>query len=141
VINNASILTAVGIVGLELYKYGKVASIPFSEKYAMLETPYRTLVNNLKLGLHTLFLLDLDPSAERFMTVNEAVEILEKIDKNNLLKGKKIVGGARLGREDYVIKKGTVASLKGFDFGAAPHCLIVPGKLHFMEEEMLNLWS
>ena len=29
IIHNASILTAVGIIGLELYKYGKTTSIPF----------------------------------------------------------------------------------------------------------------
>jgi diphthine synthase len=32
VVYNASILTAVGVVGLQLYKYGKVTSIPFDNK-------------------------------------------------------------------------------------------------------------
>ena len=137
--NNASILTAVGVTGLELYKFGKVASIPFSEKYAALEAPYKVLCDNLKLGLHTLFLLDLDPSNERFMTVNEAMEVLEKLDKKKLLKT--VVGCARLGRGDYVVKKGSLKELKSFDFGSAPHCLIVPGRMHFMEEEMLDLWD
>ncbi len=145
VVNNASILTAVGITGLELYKFGKVTSIPFFEEYLNLETPYLVLKENQKSGLHTLFLLDLNPSEERFMTVNDALEILEKIEskkKNKLINKKTIfVGCARLGRDDFLIKKGNIEELKSFDFGKPPHCLIIPGKLHFMEEEVLELWS
>ncbi|MBW2985486.1 diphthine synthase, partial [Candidatus Woesearchaeota archaeon] len=32
IIHNSSILTAVGVVGFELYKYGKTTSIPFENK-------------------------------------------------------------------------------------------------------------
>ena len=41
IINNASILTAVGITGLQLYKFGKITSIPFDNPN--LETPYLVL--------------------------------------------------------------------------------------------------
>lgn len=147
VINNASILTAVGITGLQLYKFGKVTSIPFYEEYLNLETPYNVLKENKRMGLHTLFLLDLDlnPGSERFVTVNDALEILEKIEtkkKEKLInKDMLAVGCARLGGENFVVKKGTLEELKGFDFGKPPHCLIIPGKLHFMEEEVLELWK
>ena len=144
-INNASILTAVGITGLELYKFGKTTSIPFFEEYLNLETPYLVLKENQKFGLHTLMLLDLDPSKERFMTVNDALQILEKIEEKKkekaITKDTLFVGCARLGRIDYLVKKGTLKELKSFDFGKPPHCLIVPGKLHFMEEEVLELWN
>ena len=143
VINNASIMTAIGITGLELYKFGKTTSIPFFEEYMNLETPYNVLKENIDLGLHTLFLLDLDPSKERFMTVNDALEILEKIEgkqkKKVISDDTLFVGCARLGRDNYLVKKGTLQELKGVDFGKPPHCLIVPGKLHFMEEEVLEL--
>ena len=79
------------------------------------------------------------------MTVNDALEILEKIEKRKrgkvVGKGMLMVGCARLGGDDFVVKKGTLEELKGFDFGKPPHCLIVPGKMHFMEEEILELWS
>lgn len=143
VINNASILTAIGITGLELYKFGKVTSIPFYQE--SLETPYNVFKENQKAGLHTLFLLDLHPKENRFMTINEAIEILEKIEKkkqDDLITEKTLfVGCARLGREDHLIKTGTTEQLKDFDFGKPPHCLIIPGKLHFVEEEMLDLFS
>jgi len=144
VINNASVLTAVGITGLQLYKFGKVTSIPFYEEFLNLETPYNVLKDNQKMGLHTLMLLDLKPDLERFMTINDALEILEKIEekkKEKVVNGNMLViGCARLGSDDFIVKSGTLEELKGFDFGKPPHCLIVPGKMHFIEEEMVELW-
>jgi len=145
VIHNASILTAIGITGLQLYKFGKTTSIPFTENYAALETPYTVLKENRKMGLHTLFLLDLQPEKQEFMTVNEALEILEKIEarkKEGLIHDQLlVVGCARLGSDDFVIKSGTLQEIKSYNFGQPPHCLIIPGKLHFVEEEMVGFWE
>ena len=139
VINNASVITAVGITGLQLYKFGRITSIPFDNDN--LETPYLVLKENLSLGLHTLFLLDLQPP--RFMTITQAVAILENIETR---KNEKIInentlaiGCARLG-SDNLIKVGRLKELKEFDFGQPPHCLIIPGKLHFVEKEFLELY-
>ncbi|MBS3169257.1 diphthine synthase [Candidatus Woesearchaeota archaeon] len=145
VINNASVLTAVGITGLQLYKFGKTTSIPFPEDHPHLETPYNVIKENQSLGLHTLCLLDLQPDKNQFMTVPEAIMILENIEQrkqekiihNNLI----VVGCARLGSKEYIIKSGTIPELKSIDFGKPPQCLIIPGKLHFSEEEMLRLWK
>lgn len=145
IINNASILTAVGITGLELYKFGKTTSIPFPENIPHLETPYNVLKDNLSLGLHTLFLLDLNPEKNKFMTIRQALEILENIEKNKqqkLITSETIViGCARLGTDNYTIKAGKISELKQHDFGKAPYCFIIPGKLHFTEEEMLEYWK
>ena len=143
VINNASVLNAVGIVGLELYKYGKITSIPFIEDHPNLETPYNVLKENRE--MHTLFLLDLKPELEKFMTVNSALEILEKIEgrkKEGLISDDTLViGCARLGCSDFIIKSGKLSEIKKFDFGKPLHCLIIPGKMHFVEEEVLELWK
>lgn len=147
VINNASVFDAVGIVGLQLYKYGQIASIPFYEEFVELETPYTVLKENKKMGLHTLFLLDLNQSEEKFMTVNDGIEILLKIAKKKQGKEKVFssdslcIGCARLGSDDFVIKAGKAGELMAEDFGKPPHCLIVPGKMHFMEEECLKTFS
>ena len=80
IIHNTSILTAVGSVGLELYKYGKTTSMPFFEPSFEPETPYDVIKMNLKNGLHTLILLDITP--KRFMSVNQALaQLLEIEDK------------------------------------------------------------
>lgn len=145
VINNASILTAIGITGLQLYKFGKTTSIPFIEEQPNLETPYLVLKENLRSGLHTLFLLDLRPEENRFMTVNCALEILEQIEEHKkeklINKDMMVVGCARLGSDDFLVKAGKLAQIKKADFGKPPHCLIIPGKLHFLEEEMLEEWK
>ncbi|MFC1801308.1 diphthine synthase [Nanoarchaeota archaeon] len=145
VINNASILTAVGITGLQLYKFGKTTSIPFAENYWTIETPYNVLKQNLKSKLHTLFLLDLNPSEEKFMTVNNAIDILLKIEskqKQKIINKKtKVIGCARLGSKSPTIIYGEAEKLMGKDFGKPPHCLIIPGELHFMEEDVLKQYS
>lgn len=148
VIHNASILTAVGITGLQLYKFGKTTSLPFPENVKA-ETPYNIIKINKENKMHTLILLDIEPEKNRFMSVNDAVKILLGIEKK---KGKKegekkekifteetfCVGCARLGSENQIIKAGKAGEILKTDFGKPPHCLIVPAELHFMEEEALE---
>ena len=135
IVNNASVLNAVGVVGLELYKYGKVASIPFG--HSDVKAPCDVLKMNLANGLHSLFLLDLAPKENKYMECKEAVSYL--INNGAITADTKVVVCAKLGCKDYVVKyleAGSVSELKLY-----PQCLIVPGELHFVEEEMLELWS
>lgn len=140
VIHNASIISAVGVTGLQAYKFGKTTSIPLENEN--IEAPYDVLKDNLSLGLHTLFLLDLNPEENKFMSVNDAIRYLLKIEikKNEKIFSEKTlcVGCARIGSEKQFIKAGTAKELLKFNFGNPVHCLIVPGKLHFMEEEGLK---
>jgi diphthine synthase len=141
IVNNAAILTAVGITGLQLYKFGKTTSIPYPEENFEPETAYDVIKENNKMGLHTLCLLDIKKDLEKYMTVNEAIEILLKIEskrgENVFTNETFCVGCARLGG-DFVIKAGKASELLKFDFGKPLHCLIVPGKMHFMEEDILS---
>ena len=143
VIHNASIISAVGVTGLQLYKFGKVTSTPLENENV--ETPYDVLKDNLKSGLHTLFLLDLNPDEEKYMSVTDAIRYLLKIElkRNERVFSERTlcVGCARIGSKDQVIKAGSAGALLKHDFGKPVHCLIVPGKMHFMEEETLKLYS
>ncbi len=150
VIHNASILNAVGITGLQLYKFGRTTSIPYPENVALPVAPFQILKENMDIGAHTLFLLDLNPALGKFLKIGEALDILLKVQQSE--KGKKntkmiltektlVIGCARLGSSDYCIKAGPLNKVKAFNFGAAPYCLIIPGKMHFMEEEMLEYWK
>ncbi len=142
VIHNASIISAVGITGLQVYKFGKTTSIPMENENV--EAPYDVLEGNLSLGLHTLFLLDLNPEEEKFMSVNDAIRYLLKVEikKNSKIFTEKTlcVGCARVGSESQIIKAGAAKDLLKFDFGKSIQCLIVPGKLHFVEEEGLRMY-
>ena len=145
VIHNASVFTAIGDSGLQIYKFGRTASVPFLEDVPGLEAPYSLLRENHLLGMHTLFLLDLKPQLNKFMTVNEALGILQSIEEKKQERVVKdtmlVVGCARLGSTSQEIKAGKLKDLLKHDFGAPPHCLIIPGRLHFIEEEMLELWG
>jgi diphthine synthase len=143
-IHNASIMNAIGVVGLELYKFGKTTSIPFPEKGFKPETYYDVLKMNKEMGLHTLILLDLRPVEQRFVTVNLGIQYLLEIaasrgdgvfDENTM-----VVGCARIGG-DFHIKYGKAKDLLNHDFGKPLHCIIIPGKLHFIEEEALKQWG
>ena len=143
-IHNASVFTAVGVTGLQLYKFGKTTSIPFENENV--ETPYDALALNQKNNLHTLFLLDLKPNSNDSLTVNDAIRYLLKVElkrgervfTNNIL----CIGCAKLGSLDQIIKAGKASALLKENFNNGMHCLIVPAKkLHFMEEEALKLYS
>ncbi len=143
IIHNASILTAVGVTGLQLYNFGKTASIPYLDEHPNLETPYNIIRINKNLGMHTLCLLDIKAEQQKFMSVQEGLEVLEDIEKR---KGEKVisndlfvVGCARLGSTDFIVRSGTLSEIKKIDFGAPLHSLIIPSKMHFVEEEMLEL--
>lgn len=162
VIFNASVLNAIGVVGLELYKFGKTTSIVFPDADWYPSTPYDVLKENLSIGLHTLCLLDIkvaEPSREemrkaiieerepkpmppRYMTVKESLEVMLRIEKDKgegiISKETLVIGVARLGHPDMKIVAGTVEELMSVDFGEPLHSLIIPGKLHHIEEEVIK---
>jgi len=136
IIHNASIVSAIGALGLEIYKYGKITSIPFH--HANVSTPVEVYKMNHSIGLHTLFLLDLDPKNGNYLEVSEAADYLcsKGIDAKTLA-----VGCARIGASDQKIHVAELGKLKEFSYGKPPFCIVIPGKLHFMEEEALELWN
>ncbi len=136
IVHNASILNAISETGLFLYNFGKVTSVPFENENVV--SPIKVLENNQKLGLHTLFLLDLKPDEDKFMSVNKAIEFLinNKVDSNKLA-----IACCGLGSEKQIIKAGKLNDLKEKKFDVYPQCLIIPGKLHFIEEKFLENYN
>lgn len=163
VIHNASVMNAVGICGLQLYRYGETISIPFFTDTWKPDSFYEKIQRNRELGLHTLCLLDIkvkEPTWEslcrgkklyeppRFMTINTAIEQLLEIEQNRGDRGESAynedtncVGLARLGSEDQKIVAGTMRQLLAVDFGEPLHCLVIVGTTHPIEEEMLNMYK
>ena len=141
-VHGASIVSAViGLSGLQNYKYGRSVTIPFSDQGVVSETPYNVIKANKKLGLHTLCFLDIKAEEKRYMTVKEGLEALlsvEKLKHQRVVKPDTIaVGIVRAGSIAPVVKSGFVKELLKFDFGAAPHSIVFPGRLHFVEAEAL----
>lgn len=57
VVHNASVMNAVGVCGLQLYRYGETISIPFFTDTWRPDSFYEKIKKNRALGLHTLCLL------------------------------------------------------------------------------------
>ncbi|MFA5175818.1 MAG: diphthine synthase [Candidatus Nanoarchaeia archaeon] len=138
-VNNVSILTAVGQTGLFLYKFGKTTSIPFAIENKNIKEPINVLKMNQKNGLHTLFLLDLNPKENKFLTINQALKYLleEKVINEDTL----AVGCSALCTKNQEIVSSKVKKLINYKFKSVPQCLIIPGILHFIEEDGVNLWQ
>lgn len=142
VIHGASAVSAVrGISGLQNYKFGKAVTIPFSEKGFVSETPYRVISENRDRGLHTMCYLDIKAEEQRYLTIKEGLQVLlelEKLKREQLITSRTLViGVARAGSIEPAVKAGYLEEVMYYDFGAPPHTLIFPGKLHFMEAEAL----
>jgi len=144
IVHGASIISAVmSLCGLHNYKFGKSVTIPFPENFS--ETPYSVLAQNMKLGLHTLCLLDIDVEKGRYLTIREALEMLLKVKKKrreDVVTGETLaVGVARAGSLNPTVKADFVRELLSYDFGGPPYSLVFPGKLHFMEAEALIVFA
>ncbi|XLS46062.1 hypothetical protein HN51_002927 [Arachis hypogaea] len=59
IVHNASVLNAIGICGLQLYRYGQTVSIPFFTDSWRPDSFYEKIHSNRTMGLHTLCLLDI----------------------------------------------------------------------------------
>ena len=121
IIHNASIFDAVAETGLQIYKFGKTTSIPDFEAESFIEV----IKENLGIGAHSLILVDIG------MGFENALKRLENIDLD------KLVVCSALGTHDSRIYYGTLEELETKKV-KKPFCFIVPGKLHFVEEEVLK---
>ncbi|MBR9682543.1 MAG: diphthine synthase [Candidatus Aenigmarchaeota archaeon] len=133
IIHNASIFSAIAESGLQLYKFGKTATIPFTKH---LESVKEAVNSNKGMGLHTLLLLDLDSVNDKYMSVSEALELLMSSDILN--EHDKVVAMAKLGSGEPEIFYDEAGPLHKKVF-SVPAVLIVPGKLHFLEKDYLEM--
>jgi diphthine synthase len=140
VIHNASVLTAVaGILGLQHYNFGPVATLVLPEGNYRPLSPIDKIKANMKNGNHTLVLLDIkadQPGKEPiYMRASEAAE---QIIEAGLSGEIKVAAAARVGRESQKLWYGKLKELKELDLGKEPHSLVVPSRLHFTEKEFLE---
>lgn len=171
IIHNASILNAVACCGLQIYNFGETISIPFWTETWKPESFYDKMLRNLKSGLHTLCLLDIkvkEPNLDllakgirkmdppRFMSVSQAaqqlLEIIDNRDKRRsdtndvrleyeLSRDSICIGLARVGSATQRISKCSLFEAASIDLGTPLHSLVIPGTMHPLELEMIDLFS
>lgn len=143
VIHGSSVVTAVpGLLGLQHYKFGRITTLVTPEKQYFPMSPYDVIRENKKQGLHSLVLLDIKADENKFMTAEQGIDLLRKMEEKkqkHILTDQTIICVvARAGSKNPLVKAGTISQLKNQDFGLPLHTLVVPGSLHFMEIEALK---
>lgn len=140
IIHAASIASAVcGLTGLQNYRFGKSCSLPFPQKNWFPMTPIEVIGQNLGLRLHTIVYLDIQK--DRFMTIPEAVAILQEMSERSGTGISLYVGVARAGSDITVVRAGTAQTMKETDFGPPLHILVIPADLHEMERSYLETFA
>jgi diphthine methyl ester synthase len=159
IIHNASIMNAIGVCGLQLYRFGQTVSIVLFTDTWRPDSFYDKIAANLRLGLHTLCLLDIkvkEPTPESlargkpvyappwYMTINKCIEQLLELEEGRregvLKRSALCVGAARIGAKDQQVVAGSAEELQGVDFGAPLHSFVICGTLDDFEAQMLNLF-
>ncbi len=148
VIHNTSIISAApSISGLSSYKFGRTVTCPFPDN--MSEYPYEVIKQNKKINAHTLILLDINLVTEKFLSVNEAIILLQESEekkKESIISEKSIVIGlARIGYENQFIFAGNLEAVINHpwsEFGPPQALIVCADSLHFAEEEAIKaLWG
>jgi len=127
IIQGASVFDAIAESGLQLYKFGKTTSIPKFEAESFGEI----IKENLSINAHTLLLVDIG------LEPDKALEKLENSAKKYGTKLDKIIICSQLGNKNSKIYYSSINELKSKKI-ERPFCIIVPGKMHFVEEEFLK---
>ncbi len=141
-----SIFTAApSLLGLQQYRFGRTASMPlFTDKFRP-ASPLEMLVANMKSGLHTLLLLDIDTERGYFMPprtcFEQLLELSGEAGRSTLNERSIACTVSRAGSPGSETHAGRISRLMSMDTGQPPHCVVVPSRLHFEEAEALVLFS
>ena len=156
-IHNASVMNAVGDCGLQLYNFGQTVSLVFFTDSWKPDSFYPKIMENRKIGLHTLLLLDIkvkEQSIEnmargrliyeppRYMDIATAcqqlLEIEEARQEQAYTPNTPCVAISRLGSPTQTFKAGTLQELSEYDSGEPLHSLVMLGRqVHDLELEYL----
>ena len=157
-IPNASILSAIGSTGLQLYNFGQTVSMVFFTDSWRPSSFYDRIKENRAIGLHTLVLLDIkvkEQSLEnlargkrifeppRYMTVSQCAEQMIEIEEQRAEgvfgPDSLAIGVARVGAETQRMAVGSLQQLTEVDMGPPLHSLVLLGKrTHDLERDFIR---
>ena len=134
IIYNASVFDAVAETGLQLYKFGKITSMPKwdKEKDFAPDSFMKIVQENQSMKAHSLILVDIGLEFPDALT-----QLKESSDKYKI-KLNKLLVCSRLGEKGSKIFYRKINELEEWSVVKAPYCIIIPSKLHFVEREVLD---
>jgi diphthine synthase len=137
IIHASSVFDALGETGLQLYKFGKITSMPAWKKNFTPDSFMDIVKENLSIDAHSLILIDIG------LGIEDALHQLKVSASSKKIKLPKIVICSKLGTGESKILYGSLDILKAKlanedEEIELPYCIIIPAKLHFMEKEALE---
>ena len=160
-IPNASILSAIGSTGLQLYNFGQTVSMVFFTENWRPSSFYDRIKENASIGLHTLVLVDIKVKEQsyedmargrkvyqppRYMTVaqcaSQMLEIEHDRKENAYADDSLAIGAARVGSRHQKMACGTLKELSEVDLGPPLHSLVLLGKrAHELERDYIRAYA
>jgi diphthine synthase len=134
IIYGASIFDAIAETGLQIYKFGKITSMPKWTKSFTPKSFMEVVKQNKSIDAHSLILIDIG------LELKDCLEELEESAKEYEIKIEKIILCSRLGTKEGKILYKKIEELKKIDV-KKPYCIIIPSKMHFVEEEFLKNYN
>jgi len=131
VLHAGSILDAVAESGLQLYKFGKITSMPMWKPSFTPDSFMKTIQENMSMLAHSLILIDIG------LEFQDAIKQLKTASENQNIKIKDLVICQSLGTKKQKFRYGSIEELENRDI-IKPYCIIIPSKLHFVEKEFLD---
>lgn len=125
VVHAPSIITSVNETGLNLYKFGRVVTLPEEGKPSSI---IEHVEKNDSIGLHTLVLLDIN------YRVSDAAEKLLEMG----LEDREVVVIERANNEDQKIQTMQLQEAADLELGKPPHSIVLTGEKSHKEEEFLE---
>lgn len=161
VVHNASVMNAVGACGVQLYNFGQTVSLVFFTENWRPDSFYDKIMENRRLGLHTLLLLDIkvkEQSLEnmargrliyeppRYMDIRTAaeqlLEIEEKREEKCYTPETPCIAISRLGSPTQKFAAATLAEMAEYDSGEPLHSLVILGnRIHELESDYFMQWA
>jgi len=136
VIHSSSVFDAIADTGLQLYKFGKISSMPKWQENFRPDSFLDFVEENKKIFAHSLILVDIGLGFE------DALDELIEASKTKKIDLGDILVCSRMGTSKAKVFYGCVGKLKLLEKKVfAPFCFIIPEKMHFLEENVVKDFS
>lgn len=133
IIYSASVFDAVAETGLQLYKFGKITSMPKWKKHFNPDSFLEFVEQNNSINAHSLILIDIGLNCEDALNELEITCKKRNFDLDNFLVC------SNLGADNSYILYGNIQNLrKKSGKISAPFCFIIPREMHFLEKEAVD---
>lgn len=145
--SSSGLISLIGETGLQPYKFGKMVTMMNDPMSSV--TVYNTVYDNLSLGLHTLILTEYNnddrvdnfesSSSPFYLSPKKVFDLLlereGEIKLANLSPKTFAIVARKIGTTSSQIISGNIDSLSTLDYQGGPNSVIIPGSLHFIEED------